>query len=164
MKRKEVLLHLYRTGRTMKTSHSQTWSSLFLVLIMFGLPFTARSQSLNVKTPAPMHAGNNQATVDSFVGGEFWFFYAEPGNFHLRFIGGETQEGFTIGSRSVAAAAFAPKSQGATIKWKESASGTTFEGTVKQRTRVIVEVDPRWCMEGRLGRFWKQMSAMTVFS
>src|SRR5580704_5902589 len=112
-------------------------------IILLVSPLAATAQSLNVKTPAQMRAGDNRGTVDSFVGEHFWFFYAEPGNFHIRFTGGETQEGFTIGSRAVAAAAFAPKSPGATIKWKESPSGTTFEGTVKQRTRVIVEVDPR---------------------
>jgi hypothetical protein len=128
----------------MKTiSLAQARNQLFMITILFVLPLIAGSQSLHVEVPAPMRAGNNQAAVDSFVGSHYWFFYAEPGSFHLRFSGGETQEGFTIGGRAVAGAAFGPKTPGATLKWQESASGTTFEGSVKQRTRVVVEVDPR---------------------
>ena len=115
---------------------------LLVITTLFALPLVASTQSLHVESPAPMRAGNNQAAVDSFIGSHYWFFYAEPGSFHLRFGGGDTQEGFTIGGRAVAGAAFAPKTPGAVLKWQESASGTTFEGSVKQRTRVIVEVDP----------------------
>lgn len=111
--------------------------------ILLCSPLVAEAQSLHVETPAPMRAGNNQAAVDSFVGSHYWYFYADPGSFRLQFSGGDSQEAFTIGGRAAVGAAFAPKTPGATLKWQESASGTAFEGSVKQRTRVIVEVDPR---------------------
>jgi hypothetical protein len=128
----------------MKTiSLAQARIQPFIMAILVCSPLVAKPQSLHVETPAPLHAGDNRAAVDSFVGEHYWFFYAEPGSFHLRFTGGDTQEGFTIGGRAGAGAAFAPKTPGAILKWQESASGTTFEGSVKQRTRIIVEVDPR---------------------
>jgi hypothetical protein len=111
-------------------------------LVIF-ISVLAGAQSLHVQSPAPLHAGTNHAAVDSFVGDHYWFFYAEPGHFHIQFAAGSSQEGFTIGSRAVAGAAFAPKTPGAVIKFQESRTGTTFDGTVTQRTRVIVEVDPR---------------------
>jgi hypothetical protein len=101
------------------------------------------AQSLPVNSPAPMNPGVNQAAVDSFAGGHFWYFYAMPGRFRIVFSASSPQEGFAIGSRPVAAAAFAPKTAGAVIHFRELSGSTVFEGSVTVRTRVIVEVQPR---------------------
>jgi hypothetical protein len=38
----------------------------------------ASAQSLNLDAPAPLHQGNNQALIDSFVGDHYYYFYASP--------------------------------------------------------------------------------------
>jgi hypothetical protein len=56
----------------------------------------AKSQSLNLNSPAPVHQGNNQALIDSFVGDHYYFFYAEPGKFHISWTWGNADEGSTL--------------------------------------------------------------------
>jgi hypothetical protein len=103
----------------------------------------ASAQSLDVKSPAPMAAGVNKATIDSFGGDQFWYFMVQPGSFTVKFSAGSAQEGFSIGGRALMAAAFAPKTPGAVISDKETATATIWSGTVTQPTRVIVMVEPK---------------------
>ncbi len=100
------------------------------------------AQSLKLDAPAPLHAGNNQALIDSFVGDHYYFFFAEPGKFHIAWTWGGANEGFTVGGKPSFAAAFNPKTTGATMTFKNVPGGTTYDGTVTQRTRVMVGVSP----------------------
>jgi hypothetical protein len=101
-----------------------------------------KSQSLNLNAPAPVRQGNNQALIDSFVGDHYFFFYAEPGKFHISWTWGNANEGFNVGGKPSFAAAFNPKTQGSVMSFKEAANGTTYDGSVTQRTRVLVGVSP----------------------
>lgn len=54
------------------------------VLIVFFLVVgCASAQSLKPENPYPMKAGINQATSDSLVGTQYWYFYATPGTNRL---------------------------------------------------------------------------------
>jgi len=109
--------------------------------------FSASAQSLHVQSPAPLRAGTNHATVDSQVGDHYWFFYAEPGHFQLRFnyrISEVPDKG-----HPTAGAIFAPKTPGAVIGYKDLHGGTVWDGSVTKRTRVLIEVDPKKSARGR---------------
>ncbi len=111
-----------------------------LVLLAFARP--AAAQTLHADDPGPMKAGVNRGAVDSFVGDQFWYFYAEPGHFQLVFSYGGTQEGFEVGGHAGAGAIFVPKVAGATITAKEYKGGVTWEGSTTQRARVEILVQP----------------------
>jgi hypothetical protein len=102
----------------------------------------AAAQSLNLSTPAPLHTGNNEALVDSFVGDHYYYFFAEPGKFQIAFSYGGAAEGFNVGGKPSFAAAFNPKTAGTTLTHREGTNGAIWEGSVTQRTRVLVGVSP----------------------
>jgi hypothetical protein len=102
----------------------------------------AAAQSLKPEAPAPLHAGNNQALIDSFVGNHYYYFYAEPGKFHLALSFSGAQEGFDVGGKPSFAAVFNPKTAGSQISHKDGPTGVVYDGTVTQRTRVLVGVSP----------------------
>jgi hypothetical protein len=110
--------------------------------------FSASAQSLHVQSPAPLRAGTNHASVDSVVGDHYWFFYAEPGHFQLRFSY-RSQEGLDTKGHPAAGAIFAPKTPGAVIRYKDLHGGTVWDGSVTRRTRVTIEVDPKKSPRGR---------------
>lgn len=100
------------------------------------------AQSLKLDAPAPLHKGNNQALIDSFVGDHYYYFFAEPGKFQVAFTFSGAQEGFNVGGKPSFAAAYNPKTAGAVMTHKDSSTGGTYSGTVTQRTRVLVGVSP----------------------
>jgi hypothetical protein len=102
----------------------------------------AEAQSLHVESPAPLSAGLNHATIDSFGSSHYWAFTAQPGSFKIAFTYGNPQEGFSTGGRPVMAAAFGPKTPGAAMSYKEFPGGTNWSGSVTKPTRVVIEVDP----------------------
>jgi hypothetical protein len=115
---------------------------LAVAAVIFMNVASAKSQSLNLNSPAPVHQGNNQALIDSFVGDHYYFFYAEPGKFHIVWTWGNANEGFNVGGKPSFAAAFNPKTQGSEMSFKATPNGTTYDGSVNQRTRVLVGVSP----------------------
>jgi hypothetical protein len=100
------------------------------------------AQSLKLDAPAPLHQGNNQALIDSFVGDHYYFFYAEPGKFHVTWTFSGAAEGFNVGGKPTFAAAFNPKTAGAVMTHQQGPTETVYEGSVTQRTRVLVGVSP----------------------
>jgi hypothetical protein len=113
-----------------------------LALLIAVTSLYAPAQSLKVNDPTHLTAGTNRGTVDSFVGDQFWDFYALPGHFKLVFSGSSPQEGFSVGGRVNAGVAFVPKTPGATFTQHTAANGSiVFSGTVAQRTRVGVVVE-----------------------
>jgi hypothetical protein len=93
-------------------------------------------------TPAPFHRSNNQALIDGFVGDHYYYFFAESGKFHIAFAFTGAQEGFNVGGKPACGAAFNPKTARSALTFKEGLTGTTFDGSVTQRTRVLVGVSP----------------------
>jgi hypothetical protein len=102
----------------------------------------AAAQSLKPDAPAPLHQGNNQALIDSFVGDHYYYFFAEPGKFHVAWTFSGAQEGFDVGGKPSFAAVFNPKTAGSQISHKDGPTGVTYDGSVTQRTRVLVGVSP----------------------
>jgi hypothetical protein len=102
----------------------------------------AIAQSLKLDAPAPLHQGNNQALIDSFVGDHYYYFYAEPGKFRVVWTFSGAQEGFNVAGKPAFAAVFNPKTAGALVTHQEGPTGTVYEGSVTQRTRVLVGVSP----------------------
>jgi len=103
----------------------------------------AQAQSLNVKDPAPLSAGINKGTIDSFVGDHFWYFVAQPGHFTIQVVGGNPEEGFSVGGKFEAGAAFAPKKPGSVLTTKQAGNIFTIEGTCTQTNKVVVGVEPK---------------------
>jgi hypothetical protein len=122
--------------------HRSNHSHVFLSLCILAAAVTASAQSLKLDAPAPLHAGNNQALIDSMVGDHYYFFYAEPGKFHIAWTWGGANEGFNVGGKPSFAAAFNPKTAGSSLSFKNGPNSTTYDGTVTQRTRVLVGVSP----------------------
>lgn len=122
--------------------HRSIPSHILFSLCILATAVLASSQSLKLDAPAPLHEGNNQALIDSFVGDHYYFFYAEPGKFHISWTWGGANEGFNIGGKPSFAAAFNPKTAGSSLSFKNAPNGTTYDGTVTQRTRVLVGVSP----------------------
>jgi hypothetical protein len=102
----------------------------------------ATAQSLKLDAPAPLHQGNNQALIDSFVGDHYYYFYAEPGKFHIAWTFNGAQEGFDVGGKPSFGAVFNPKTAGSVITHKDGPTGVVYDGSVTQRTRVLVGVSP----------------------
>ncbi len=102
----------------------------------------ATAQSLQLNAPAPLHQGNNQALIDSFVGDHYYYFFAEPGKFQIAWSFSGAAEGFNVGGRPSFAAAFNPKTVGAVMTHRDGPTGTIYEGSVTHRTRVMVGVSP----------------------
>ena len=121
-----------------KTLHFPLSAALFLSLIG-----SATAQSLKVNAPAHLAAGVNHATVDSFVGDHYWDFYVNPGKFQLVFAGSDPEEGFSVGGAPQVAIAFVPKTPGAVFTQRAArGGGVVFSGSVSQRTRVGIVVEP----------------------
>jgi hypothetical protein len=102
----------------------------------------AAAQSIKLDAPAPLHQGNNQALIDSFVGDHYYYFYAEPGKFRIAWTFSGAQEGFDVGGKPSFAAVFNPKTAGSQMTHKDGPTGIVYEGSVTQRTRVLVGVSP----------------------
>jgi len=100
------------------------------------------AQSLKLSAPAPLHTGNNEALIDSMVGDHYYYFFAEPGKFHIAWTFSSSQEGFNIGGKPTCAAAFNPKTAGSVLNVKVGPTGNAFDGSVTVRTRVLVGVSP----------------------
>jgi hypothetical protein len=100
------------------------------------------AQSIKLDAPAPLHQGNNQALIDSFVGDHYYYFYAEPGKFSIAWSFSGAQEGFAVGGKPSFAAVFNPKTSGSQMTHKDGPSGVVYNGSVTQRTRVLVGVSP----------------------
>jgi len=122
--------------------HRSARSHVIFSVFLLAAIVPASPQSLKSEAPAPLHAGNNQALIDSFVGDHYYFFFAEPGKFHITWTWGGANEGFNVGGKPSFAAAFNPKTPGSALTPKNLPNGATYDGTVTQRTRVVVGVSP----------------------
>jgi hypothetical protein len=105
-------------------------------------PRAVAAQSVKLDAPAPIHQGNNQALIDSFVGDHYYYFYAEPGRFRIAWSFSGAQEGFDVGGKPSFAAVFNPKTAGSQMTHKDGPTSVVYEGSVTQRTRVLVGVSP----------------------
>ena len=99
------------------------------------------AQSVDRKTPAALQSGANTASVDSFIGPHYWYFFAEPGAFQLTFSH-SGPEGLGASGQPRINCGFAPQTPGAVITVKSSPEGAVFSGSVKQRTRLGIAVTP----------------------
>jgi hypothetical protein len=129
--------------------HRQRFSPLLasaalacMVALALFFPRIAAAQSIKLDTPAPLHQGNNQALIDSFVGDHYYYFFAEPGRFQIAWSFSGAQEGFDVGGKPSFAAVFNPKTAGSQLTHKDGPTGVVYEGSVTQRTRVLVGVSP----------------------
>ncbi len=119
---------------------------LFVALVLaeiLSASSLCQAQSLKVDNPAPLSAGVNKGTIDSFVGDHFWYFIAQPGHFTIEFSAGNPEEGFSVGGKCSAGAAFAPNKPGSTLTYKENGGRTVFQGSCTQPSKVVVMVEPK---------------------
>jgi hypothetical protein len=100
------------------------------------------AQSLEIKKPAPLQPSINTGSCDDMTGPHYWYFIAEPGSFS----GTVTRTGPVgdyIEAKLGAGIAYAPSTPGATkILTSDKGKVTNFSGSVKQRTKVMVMIDP----------------------
>ncbi len=100
------------------------------------------AQSLSIDNPAPLRAGTNSATIDSFGTNQFFVLTAGPGAFKVTFHYGNAQEGFNTGGRPSMFVGFRPKVAGTTLKQADFPGGTTWTGTASSASRLVVAVTP----------------------
>jgi hypothetical protein len=118
--------------------------ALVVVTLLGGVlagPGPALAQSLDVKKPAPLQSGINVGTCDAFVGPHYWYFYAEPGSFSGT-VTRRNSPGETIRANLGAGIAFAPKLQYSVVTSSDKADLTHFSGSVKNKDKVVVMIDP----------------------
>ncbi|WP_157477219.1 hypothetical protein [Granulicella tundricola] len=99
-------------------------------------------QSLKLDDPAPLRAGLNSATIDSFGGNQYWVLTVGPGKFTATFHFGGTQEGFNTGGRPNFFAGFKPKVDGTTLTHADFPGGSTWSGTATKASRLELAVTP----------------------
>lgn len=102
---------------------------------------SALGQSLDVRNPAPLQSGVNEATVEDFVGPHYWYFTAERGSFSgtVKRMG---SPGESIRAQISARVSYTTKQKDATLKSSVKGDVTTFSGTTKMTNRVSLVVDP----------------------
>ena len=108
----------------------------------------ASAQSLKPASPYPLKAGINQATSDSLIGTQYWYFYATPGNNRLtvRFKTPTTVYGTQFGTTVLTITVTDEKKTWRvtkTVTSNKNTSETTFAAAkVDKRMKIIVSVAP----------------------
>jgi hypothetical protein len=125
-----------------RQSYCQAIAKKALFVAVLALAPKAYSQSFSLHDPGPMSAGANSATVDSLSGRHYWIFTALPGTFRLVWSYGSAREGVNIRIKPTMSAVYFPKTPGSTLNSKTSSNSIIFTGTVKEPTKVLIEVDP----------------------
>lgn len=103
------------------------------------------SQSLKPQSPAPLQPGINSSTVDNFVGTHYWYFTGGPGKVHVRvqfkpmsLLGANMRNEITVSLSDEKKTWSQPKSLSSDSKSVDY----TFEGDLKDPTKIIVTVAP----------------------
>jgi hypothetical protein len=107
-------------------------------LLLVGPAF---AQSLDIKKPAPLQSGINSGTADAMVGAHYWYFYADPGSF-IGNVVRTNAPGYSVPSPLGLGVAFAPKLQGSVVSSVDKGDTTNFSGSAKQRSRVLIVLNP----------------------
>lgn len=121
---------------------------LFLFVALFLAASYASAQSLKPGDPYPLKSGINQATSDSLVGTQYWYFYATPGSNRLtvRFKNPTTLYGAGMGTTvltiTVADAARSWRIVKTVTSNKNQAETSFTADKIAKRTKVIVAVAP----------------------
>ena len=120
--------------------------SLLLAALLSSFP-TAPSagQSLDPDRPAPMLAGPNRGTVDNFVGANYFYFWAGPGECKVR-ASFKSMTLFGNGMRTSLTVELYDEKKSWTARkvitsLNEAGEGT-FPGNLREKTKVIVAVVP----------------------
>ena len=121
---------------------------LFLFFALFLVASYASAQSLKPNNPYPLSPGINQATSDSLVGTQYWYFYATPGSNRLtvRFKNPTTLYGAGMGTTvltiTVTDAARSWRVVKTVTSNKNQAETSFTADKVAKRMKVIVAVAP----------------------
>lgn len=124
-------------------------SKALLILLGAVLPVmycgTSKAQSLNVNAPTPLHSGINRGLVDALVGPQYWTFLAQPGTSKVHVTFSAMGIYGTAPRTSVTFTMSDPGNTWHTSKVVTSQGtpvDTTFEGSLKSPTKIIVSVVP----------------------
>jgi hypothetical protein len=113
------------------------WSAL--------LAISSAAQSLDPDKPAPMKAGPNRGTVDNFVGGNYFYFWAGPGEVKVR-VSFKSMTLFGSGMRTNLTVELSDEKKSWNVRRVLTSLNepgeTTFPGNLKEKTKVIVAVIP----------------------
>jgi len=116
--------------------------------MIFLLAGITSAQSLKPDSPYPLKSGINQATSDSLVGTQYWYFYATPGSNRLtvRFKNPTTLYGSQMGTTVLTITVTDDKRTWRVVKTvtsNKNASEATFAADkVRSRMKIIVAVAP----------------------
>src|SRR5580704_19253382 len=118
---------------------------LFAALISSFLRASSAAQSLDPNRPAPMQVGPNRGTVDNFVGPNYFYFWAGPGEVKVR-ASFKSMTLFGAGMRTSLTVELYDEKKSWTARkvltsLNEAGEGT-FPGNLKEKTKVIVAVVP----------------------
>lgn len=140
---------MFKFNNQLRKPSSRAICSKTLILLAAVLPLmqvnSADAQSLNFKTPTPLKSGVNRGLVDALVGPQYWTFTAQPGTNKVHVTFSAMGIYGTAPKTSVTFTMSDPANTWHTSKVVTSQGtpvDTTFEGTVKKPTKVIVSVVP----------------------
>lgn len=118
---------------------------LFAALLSSFLTAPSAAQSLDPDRPAPMQAGPNRGTVDNFVGANYFYFWAGPGECKVR-ASFKSMTLFRNGMRTSLTVELYHEKKSRTarkvITSLNAAGEGTFPGNLKEKTKVIVAIVP----------------------
>lgn len=117
---------------------------IVLFLVMVG---GILAQSLKTEDPYPLKEGVNEGISDSFIGAQYWYFYATPGNNTLtvRFKNPNTLYGAPINTTLTITVSDEKKTWQVTktVNSNKNTSVATFGADkVKTKMKIIVKVSP----------------------
>ena len=113
--------------------------------MLVGMLVCARvpAQSLQESAPAHLAAGLNRATLDSAGGSQYWDVVVNGGSFRIVVSNDIPQQMFRPGHEPKVTFTLLPKLETAVVAQRGiPGGGTVLEGSVTQRTRVLITVQP----------------------
>ncbi len=120
--------------------------SVFIAVFLVSLG-SLTAQSLKPEAPYPLQAGINEGISDSFIGAQYWYLYATPGNNTLtvRFKNPNTLYGAPISTTLTITLSDEKKTWtvSKTVNSNKNTSVATFGADkVKTKVKIIVKVSP----------------------
>jgi hypothetical protein len=106
---------------------------------------SSAAQSLDPDRPAPLKAGTNRGTVDNFVGANYFYFWAGPGDCKIR-VSYKSMTLFGSGMKSSLTVALSDEKKSQTVRRVITSlnepGDATIPASLKARTKLIVSLVP----------------------
>jgi len=129
------------------TQYSRGFTNIVLFAALCGglLASSSAAQSLDPDKPAPMKAGPNRGMVDNFVGANYFYFWAGPGDCKIR-ASYKSMTLFGAGMKSSLTVELSDEKKSQTVRRVitslNEAGDATIPASLKARTKLIIALVP----------------------